>query len=208
MPKKSPYTLLFEKLYDYYVNNGDNNVVWANIFKDTKDFVGKLMHKSPLLKQLHSECKQEVLIALMNSFRTYDPSRGASLHTWATRLCGQAIWAFIKEKVEKVDNAYIVEMTSIDASDEEDPETLIIKQEEIERQNKVKERLTKALGGPIEVEVFAMMNGLFGYQEMKIKDIADEMRFSVKTIYDINVRNNRKLRELRKDEDKIDELLK
>lgn len=208
MPKKSQYTLLFEKLYDYYISNGDNDVVWANIFKDSKDFVGKLMHKSPLLKQLHNECRQEVHIALMTSFRTYDPSRGASLHTWATRLCGQAIWAFIKEKVEKVDRMHMEELTYADAIDNEDPESILIKYEEIERQEQIKERLTKVLGGPIEVEVFAMMNGLFGYQEMKIKDIAEEMSFSVKTIYDINVRNNRKLRALRKDEDKIDEILK
>jgi DNA-directed RNA polymerase specialized sigma subunit len=144
----------------------------------------------------------------MNSFRTYDPSRGASLHTWATRLCGQAIWAFIKEKVEKVDRTYMEDLTSLNAVDSEDPECILIKREEANKHEKIKERLVKVLGGPIEVEVFAMMNGLFGYQEMKIKDIAEEMSFTVKTIYDINIRNNKKMRELRKDKGRIDEILK
>lgn len=208
--KKSCYNILFERLYEYYEANGDNDNTWHTIMKDTKDFITKLLNSSSLYRDFYDEGKQDVWIAIMNAFRTYNKNRDASLYTWVTLLCRQAIWRRIKDITKYVPIDYMADIEIDDACCVEgiDPESVLLNKEYEAREESIKQKLSKLLGGPIEVEVFAMMHGLFGYDKMKIDQIAEEAQLSKKTIYGINMRNNKALRPYRNDRSLVSDILK
>lgn len=211
MPKqKSNFTLLFEELYDYYIEHRDNDMTWHKIFEKLNDYIYIQIYKSQLFKAHYYEMKQELRIAILSAFRTYDASKGASLHTWATMFCKQSIIRFIKRESENTYNELVGVNQSEDAwGVDKDGQEILEEKEFDSKEGEYMKRLSKMLGGPIEADVFAMRNGLFGYPEMKIEEIAEETSFSHKTIYCINIRNNKKLRELREnDPNALEDLLK
>lgn len=206
--KKSEYALLFEQLYEKYIEEGDNDFTWSYIHSKTASFIAKFVNKSSLFTEHYDEGVQEANIAMMRAFRTYDSSRGASLFTWVCQLCKQTIYKLIKDKTKYVSCDYLEEI-DIDFEDEAlNPEDELINAQFLAKEDELKRRLEKVLGGPIEVEVFAMKNGLFGYNKMDISEIAEESCLTKKTIYFLNKRNNRMLKELRKDKEKLAALLK
>lgn len=195
--RKSNYTRLFEDLYDWYKRYGDNDATWQYIFSNLKEFKKKTLNRSQCYKNLYDEAECEINLAILDSFRSYDDTRNASLYTWCYRLCAQAIWRFVRDKIELVNCDYLEEI-EIPTIEIESPEDTYISEENEEAVNAVKEKLKVIFGGPIELEVFSMMNGLFGYQEMKIKEISEETNFSVNTIYFVNQKNNKTIKALRK----------
>jgi len=205
--KKSDYALLFEKMYNLFITNGDNSATWERIFSETNVFIDKFIANTALYEELYDEGKQEIRIAMLRAFRTYDATKDASVYTWTFLLCKQAIFNVIKDKTRYVPCDYLDEIEIDDEfiTEERNAEEEMIREEEEEEQMRFKEKLTKILGGPVEVEVFARRFGLFGYEDMKIDEIAEDMRFTKKTIYNINIQNNKKLKQVRQN---LDELLK
>ena len=205
--KKSDYALLFEKMYNLFLTNGDNSATWERIFSETNVFINKFIANTALYEELYDEGKQEIRIAMLRAFRTYDATKDASVYTWTFLLCKQAIFNVIKDKTRYVPCDYLDEIEIDDEfiTEERNAEEEIIREEEEDEQMRFKEKLTKILGGPVEVEVFARRFGLFGYDDMKIDEIAEDMRFTKKTIYNINIQNNKKLKQVRQN---LDELLK
>lgn len=205
--KKSDYALLFEKMYNLFITNGDNSATWERIFSETNVFINKFIANTALYEELYDEGKQEIRIAMLRAFRTYDATKYASVYTWTFLLCKQAIFNVIKDKTRYVPCDYLDEIEIDDEfiTEERNAEEEMIREEEEDEQMRFKEKLTKILGGPVEVEVFARRFGLFGYDDMKIDEIAEDMRFTKKTIYNINIQNNKKLKQVRQN---LDELLK
>lgn len=205
--KKSDYALLFEKMYNLFLTNGDNSTTWERIFSETNVFINKFIANTALYEELYDEGKQEIRIAMLRAFRTYDATKDASVYTWTFLLCKQAIFNVIKDKTRYVPCDYLDEIEIDDEfiTEERNAEEEMIREEEEDEQMRFKEKLTKILGGPVEVEVFARRFGLFGYEDMKIDEIAEDMRFTKKTIYNINIQNNKKLKQVRQN---LDELLK
>jgi len=205
--KKSDYALLFEKMYNLFITNGDNSATWERIFSETNVFIDKFIANTALYEELYDEGKQEIRIAMLRAFRTYDATKDASVYTWTFLLCKQAIFNVIKDKTRYVPCDYLDEIEIDDEfiTEERNAEEEMIREEEEDEQMRFKEKLTKILGGPVEVEVFARRFGLFGYDYMKIDEIAEDMRFTKKTIYNINIQNNKKLKQVRQN---LDELLK
>ena len=205
--KKSDYALLFEKMYNLFITNGDNSATWERIFSETNVFIDKFIANTALYEELYDEGKQEIRIAMLRAFRTYDATKDASVYTWTFLLCKQAIFNVIKDKTRYVPCDYLDEIEIDDEfiTEERNAEEEMIREEEEDEQMRFKEKLTKILGGPVEVEVFARRFGLFGYEDMKIDEIAEDMRFTKKTIYNINIQNNKKLKQVRQN---LDELLK
>lgn len=205
--KKSDYALLFEKMYNLFITNGDNSATWERIFSETNVFINKFIANTALYEELYDEGKQEIRIAMLRAFRTYDATKDASVYTWTFLLCKQAIFNVIKDKTRYVPCDYLDEIEIDDEfiTEERNAEEEMIREEEEDEQMRFKEKLTKILGGPVEVEVFARRFGLFGYDDMKIDEIAEDMRFTKKTIYNINIQNNKKLKQVRQN---LDELLK
>ena len=205
--KKSDYALLFEKMYNLFLTNGDNSATWERIFSETNVFINKFIANTALYEELYDEGKQEIRIAMLRAFRTYDATKDASVYTWTFLLCKQAIFNVIKDKTRYVPCDYLDEIEIDDEfiTEERNAEEEMIREEEEDEQMRFKEKLTKILGGPVEVEVFARRFGLFGYDDMKIDEIAEDMRFTKKTIYNINIQNNKKLKQVRQN---LDELLK
>jgi len=206
--KKSQYALLFEHLYEKYIEDGDNDFTWSYIFFMLNDFMKKLVNGSQLFSQFFDEGLQAVRIAVMNSFRTYDKTKNASLFTWATFLSRQAIIILVKDKTKLVNCDYLEEIELDVETDESSAEQLVYRKENEEKEKELQKRITKLLGGPLEAEVFSRRFGLFGYEEMKIDEIAEEMRLTKKTIYLINIKNNKVLKQFRSVQSNIDELLK
>lgn len=205
--KKSDYALLFEKMYNLFLTNGDNSATWERIFSETNVFINKFIANTALYEELYDEGKQEIRIAMLRAFRTYDATKDASVYTWTFLLCKQAIFNVIKDKTRYVPCDYLDEIEIDDEfiTEDHNAEEEMIREEEEEEQMRFKEKLTKILGGPVEVEVFARRFGLFGYDDMTIDEIAEDMRFTKKTIYNINIQNNKKLKQVRQN---LDELLK
>lgn len=209
MKNKSDYAILFEELYQVYTEKGDNDSTWYKIFSNrkVKEFINKFINGSSLFTQYKDEGKQEIYIAILNAFRTYDEKSKASLYTWVNLLTRQAIFKLIKSKLKYVACDYLEDI-DIDFTDGNyTPEQKMINQEFYNNEDNIKNKLEKLLGGPIEAEVFFRKKGIFDYEKQNIEEISDEMRFSKKTIYSINRKNNKILKSLNIDND-IEKLLK
>lgn len=210
MNKKSDYAILFEQLYQYYTENGDNDRTWYNIMKNkkVKEFIAKFLNSSSLFSQYKDEGKQEIYISILTAFRTYDDTSKASLYTWVNLLTRQAIFKLIKSKLKYVSCDYLEDI-KIDFYDESySPEQQMINEEFIAKEKDIKKRIEKLLGGPIEAEIFFRKKGLFDYETENIEEISDETCLNKQTIYSINRKNNKILKELRSSSDNIEELLK
>ena len=205
--KKSDYVILFEELYDLYKSNGDNDATWSVICTRAKAFIDKALNGSPLWKEHFVEGKQNVMIAIMNAFRTYDIDKGASVYTWTYMLAKQAICRTIKEQTKLVKCDYLEEI-EIDMLDRDwDPEEIYSNRQFFEKENQLRQKLTKLLGGPIEADVFILKNGLFDCAGMSIDEISEETRLSKRTIYQLNIKINKIMKKLRNDEDELKKFL-
>lgn len=207
--KKSPITnaeLMAAR--QFWIENpgerGDYHVV-----KSCRKFIQLSKCSFHLRKEYWKEYDSTLWCALFDAFRTWDGS--TTLFSWCWRLQMQCTWRIIQSITSKARKLEGTVTLDIDASEEDDycfptelfdadtPETIYDrKSDDRFYVEKLRLILSRVLKGPVEVEVYARMNGLFDFEKQKKAEVAEDMRLSLSTVDAIASQNSNRMSVFRK----------
>ena len=180
-----------------------------HVYKSCRRFIQLSKCSFHLRKEYWEEYDSVLWMALFDAFRTWDGS--TTLFSWCWRLQMQATWRTIQSLTNKAKKMEGTVMLDIDADEYDDfnffselkdddaPDSIYEKNENEEYYRLGMDDILKSvLKGPIEVEVYARMNGLFGFERQRKPEIARDMCLTEPTVDAICSRNCNRMSLFRK----------
>lgn len=198
--KKFNYRHLFEELYDYYITNGDNDASWTHIIRalEKKGFVSCQLHSSKIHYCLYDDCYAYVCASIPQAFRLYRPENKASLYTWSVRLIRQAIWRYIKDRVnqDRLEGYTTDDYSEYDRINfGESVEEIYCDREESDSINdKLDYILRCVLRNDVYFDVYSLKKGLWGNEKISREEsIASYLGLTLKTVRQAVVDNKMRM---------------
>lgn len=191
-----------QELYDYFLKNGDNDLTWAYVMKKIKPLVDCQIRSSKLFYSLYDDSRAYIDVAVVNAFRSYKKDSKASIFTWTIRLIRQAIWRYMKDRIE----GDKIEFNS-DEYDEVDKmfsynnvDEYIDRQEaQNEAEKQLKHIIKVAIRNDLYAEVYCANHGVLGYTEaIESKRLPEELGLTKKTVQQAIIDNRIRINFIKK----------
>lgn len=198
--RKYDYKTLFNELYDYYIQNGDNDASWTHIIRalEKKGFVSCQLHSSKIHYCLYTDCYAYVCASIPQAFRLYRPESNATIYTWSVRLIRQAIWRYIKDRVnqDRLEGYTTDDYSEYDRINfGESVEEIYCDREESDSINdKLDYILRCVLRNDVYFDVYSLKKGLWGNEKISREEsIASYLGLTLKTVRQAVVDNKMRM---------------
>lgn len=198
--RKYDYKTLFNELYDYYITNGDNDSSWAHIIHtlEKKGWINCQLHSSKLYYGLYDDAYAYITASIPYAFRSYNPESNATIYTWSVRLIRQAIWRYIKDRVnqDRLEGYTTDDYSEYDRIDSRDSvEDEYIRSEENNNATDTLEYILRCvLRNDVYFDVYSLKKGLWGNEKISGEEsIASYLGLTLKTVRQAVVDNKMRM---------------